>query len=137
MPSEYLLEIITPERSFFCEMVESVILPTTDGEMSIMKGHEKMVISIKPGELKINQNNKWRSCAVAPGFVEIKPDETIIFTQAAEWPEEIDIHRAEEAKQRAEERLRQKLSEREYKSNKVALARAMARLQLSKKNYKM
>lgn len=137
MPAEYLVEIMTPERSFFCEMVQSVILPTSTGQMSIQKGHEVMVISIVPGELKIHQGKKWLSCSVAPGFVEIRPDETIIFTQAAEWPDEIDIRRAEEAKQRAEERLRQHLSEREYRSNKIALARAMTRLQLSKRKSKM
>lgn len=137
MPSEFLVEILTPERSFFCEMVESVILPTSDGEMSIWKGHETMVISVLPGELQINKSKKWLSCSVAPGFVEVRPDETIIFTQAAEWPEEIDIKRAEEAKERAIERLRQRLSEREYKSNKIALARAMARLSLSKRKFKL
>lgn len=137
MPAEFFVEIITPERSFFCEMVQSVILPTPTGQMSIQKGHEVMVISVAPGELKINQGKKWLSCSVAPGFVEVRPDETIIFTQAAEWPEEIDIRRAEEAKQRAEERLRQKLSEREYRSNKIALARAMTRLQLSKRKSKL
>ena len=137
MAADFLVEIITPERSFFCELAESVILPTADGQMSIWKGHETMVISIEPGELKINKNKKWLVCSVAPGFVEVRPDETIIFTQAAEWPEEIDIRRAEEAKARAEERMRQKLSEKEYKSSKVALARAMTRLSLSKRKFKM
>ena len=137
MASEFLVEIITPERSFFVAMVESVILPTSDGLMSIWKGHETMVISILPGELQINKAKKWLSCSVAPGFVEVRPDETIIFTQAAEWPEEIDIKRAEEAKERATERLRQRLSEKEYMSNKIALARAMARLSLSKRKFKL
>jgi len=137
MASEFLVEILTPERSFFCEMVESVILPTSDGKMSILKGHETMVISVLPGELQINKAKKWLSCSVAPGFVEVRPDETIIFTQAAEWPEEIDIKRAEEAKERAEERLRQRLSEKEYMSNKIALARAMTRLSLSKRKFKL
>jgi F-type H+-transporting ATPase subunit epsilon len=137
LASEFLVEIITPERSFFCEMVKSVILPTSDGLMSIWKGHETMVISVLPGELQINKANKWLSCTVATGFVEVRPDETIIFTQAAEWPEEIDIKRAEEAKERATERLRQRLSEKEYMSNKIALARAMARLSLSKRKFKL
>jgi F-type H+-transporting ATPase subunit epsilon len=136
MAAEFLVEIMTPERSFFCEMVESVILPTPTGQMSIQKGHEVMVISIIPGELKIHQGKKWLACSVAPGFVEVRPDETIIFTQSAEWPEEIDIRRAEEAKARAEERMRQKISEGEYRSSKIALARAMARLQLSKRKSK-
>ncbi len=137
MSAEYLLEIITPERSFFCEMVEQAVLPTPEGLMGIMKGHEKMVIAIKPGELKINKGGKWLYCSVSQGFVEIRPDETLLFTSSAEWPEEIDVRRAEDAKCRAEERLRQKLSTREYKMNKLAVARAMTRLQLSKKNIKL
>lgn len=130
--AEYLLEIITPERSFFCEMVESVIVPAPDGEMAIMRGHEQLIISIDPGTLKIRQGSGWKYCTVAPGFVEVLPHETIIFTQSAEWPEEIDMCRAEEERCRAEERLRQKLSHREYVMSKVSLAHAMARIQLSK-----
>lgn len=137
MAAEYLLEIITPERSFFCEMVEMAILPTPEGEMAIMRGHEKMVIAIKPGELRIHKVGKCMYCSVSSGFVEIRPDETLVFTSSAEWPEEIDVRRAEEAKCRAEERLRQRLSVREYKMNKLAVARAMTRLQLSKKNIKL
>lgn len=133
MASEFLAEILTPERSFFCDSIVSVIFPTEDGEMSIQKGHESEVVTVVPGEVKINTGKKWLICSVAEGFLEVRPDETIIFTQAAEWPEEIDVKRAERAKERAEERLRQKKSEQEYRRNKIALARAMARISLTKK----
>ncbi len=133
MASTFLMEILTPERSFFCEEIVSVIFPTEDGQMSIQKGHETIVAEIVPGEVRINTGKKWVACSVAEGFMEVRPDETIIFSQAAEWPEEIDIKRAERAKERAEERIRQKHSEEEYRRNKIALARAMARLSLSKR----
>ncbi len=137
MAGKYLLEILTPERSFFTDMVESVIFVTEDGEMSIQKGHETMVISIVPSEIRINTGKKWLVCSVAEGFIEVRPDETIMFTQSAEWPEEIDIKRAERAKERAEERMRQKQSEQEYRRSKIALARAMARLSLTKRKTKL
>jgi F-type H+-transporting ATPase subunit epsilon len=137
MAGEYLLEILTPERSFFVDMIQSIIFNTDDGEMSIQKGHEVMVVNVLPGEVRINKGNKWVACAVAEGFIEVRPDETIMFTQTAEWPEEIDIKRAERAKERAEERMRQKQSEEEYRRSKIALARAMARLSLSKRKTKL
>ncbi|MEF9987999.1 MAG: ATP synthase F1 subunit epsilon [Christensenella sp.] len=133
MAAEFLVEIITPERSFFCESVVSVIFPTDDGQMSIQKGHESEVVTVMPGEVKINTGKKWLICSVAEGFLEVRPDETIMFTQAAEWPDEIDVKRAERAKERAEDRLRQKKSAEEYRRNKIALARAMARLSLTKR----
>ncbi len=137
MPAKFLLEILTPERSFFCDSIESIIIPTEDGEMSIQKNHESMVVTVIPGEAKINAGNKWLACSVAEGFIEVRPDETIMFTQAAEWPEEVDVKRAERAKERAEERLRQKKSEDEYRRSKIALARAMARLSLTKRKTKL
>lgn len=133
MASEFLVEIITPERSFFCDSVLSIIFPTNDGQISVQKGHESEVFTVIPGEAKINTGKKWLMCSVAEGFLEVRPDETIMFTQAAEWPEEIDVKRAERARERAEERLRQKKSEEEYRRSKIALARAMTRLSLTKR----
>jgi len=137
MANKFLLEILTPERSFFVDSVVSLIFSTDDGEMSIQAGHETMVISVEPGEIRINTGNKWLMCSVAEGFIEVRPDETIMFTQSAEWPEEIDVLRAERAMQRAEERLRQRQSEQEYRRSKIALARAMARLSLTKRKTKL
>ncbi len=137
MAGKFLLEILTPERSFFVEMIESIILNTEDGQMSIQKGHESVVIAVVPGEIRINTGKKWVLCSVTEGFVEVRPEDTIMFTQAAEWPEEIDVKRAERARERAEERLRQRQSAEEYRRSKIALARAMARLSLTKHKTKL
>ena len=66
--------------------------------------------------------------------MEVRPDETIIFSQAMEWPDEIDISRAQAARERAEERLRQQRSYQEYQQSKIALARAMVRLRVGRRN---
>jgi F-type H+-transporting ATPase subunit epsilon len=133
MPAKYHLEIITPERTFFNGEVESVILPTSDGLMSIQKMHEPMVIVLSIGEMKLCIDGEWKDCTTSSGFIEIKPDETIIFSQAVEWPEEIDLKRAQEAKEIAEEHMRQKQSYQEYMQSQVALARAMVRLRVGRK----
>lgn len=134
MPAKYTLEIITPERIFFRGEVESVIIPTSDGYMSIQKMHEPMVAAITVGDMKLQIDGEWKECTTTDGFVEVRPDETIIFSQAVEWPEEIDMRRAQEARERAEERLRQKKSHQEYMQNQIALARAMVRLRVGRRN---
>lgn len=134
MPEKYTLEIITPERIFFRGEVESVVIPTSDGYMSIQKMHEPMVASIVVGDMKLQIDGEWKECTTTDGFVEVRPDETIIFSQAVEWPEEIDLRRAQEARERAEEQLRQKKSHQEYMQNQIALARAMVRLRVGRRN---
>ena len=68
------------------------------------------------------------------GFVEIMPEFVVLLADTVEWPDEIDIRRAKEAKERAQERLRQKESQREYYHSKAALSRAMARLKVTGKH---
>ena len=84
--------------------------------------------AIEPGELKFQTDGQWQIAAVGSGFAEIMPEYAILLVSFAEHPEEIDAKRAEAAKRRAEERLRQKQSIQEYYHSKAALARAMARL---------
>ena len=134
MPAKYTLEIITPERIFFRGEVESVVIPTPDGYMSIQKMHEPMVAAVSVGDMKLNIDGEWSECTTSFGFVEVRPDETIIFSQAVEWPDEIDIKRAQEAKERAEEQLRQKQSYQEYMQSQISLARAMVRLRVGRRN---
>ena len=134
MPANYMLEIITPEREFYKGEVESVIIPTPDGQMSIQRMHEPMVAALGVGEMKLCIEGEWSVCTTSEGFVEVRPDETIIFSQAVEWPSEIDMKRAQEAKERAEERMRQEHSRQEYMRSQISLARAMVRLRVGKKN---
>ncbi len=134
MPAKYNLEIITPERTFFEGDVESVIVPTSDGYMSIWKMHEPMVIVLSIGVMKLQIGGEWKECTTSSGFVEIRPDKTVIFSQAVEWPYEIDIRRAQEAKEQAEESMRQKQSYQEYMQSQIALARAMVRLRVGRRN---
>ena len=124
----FYLEIVTPERQFYIGPAEAIVFPAVDGEMGVYPGHEPAVTAIEPGEMRYKTGGQWEPVAVGAGFAETKPDNVVLLVAFAEHPEEIDYRRAEAAKERAEERLRQKESIREYYHSKAALARAMARL---------
>ena len=135
--STFYLEIITPERQFYIGPAEALVFPAVDGEMGVYPGHEPAVTAVEPGELRYKVDGKWEPAAVGAGFVEIKPDYVILLVGFAEHPEEIDRKRAEAARERAEERLRQKQSIHEYYHSKAALARAMARLKTRRESYSL
>lgn len=126
-----MLEIMTPERIFFQGEVESLIVDTAEGKRGILKNHTPMVIALSIGEIRFLTEGQWKACASSEAFMEIRPDKTVIMAQTVEWPEEIDIRRAQEAAHKASERLRQKQSLREYRATQASLARAMARLRVS------
>ena len=128
MAGTFYLEIVTPERQFFTGDAEALILPAVDGEIGVYPGHEPAVTAVEPGELRYKAGGRWEPAAVGAGFAEIRQDRVILLVGFAEHPEEIDRKRAEAARERAEERLRQKQSIHEYYHSKAALARAMARL---------
>lgn len=126
--ASFLLEIVTPDRQFFYGEAEGLILPIQDGLYGVEPGHEPVVTAVMAGEIRYKAEGQWHLAAVSTGFAEIMPHRVILLVAAAELPEEIDMRRAEAARERAEERLRQKKSLQEYYSSKAALARAMARL---------
>ena len=126
MANTFLLEIVTPTGPFFTGQVESLILPATDGSYGVEAGHEPVVAAIEPGETRYKVDGVWTSVIVTHGFAEIMSDYAVLLVSTAERPEEIDEARAQRAKSRAEERLRQHGSQREYYRSKAALARATA-----------
>ncbi|MCX7921021.1 MAG: F0F1 ATP synthase subunit epsilon [Clostridia bacterium] len=134
MASTFVLEIVTPERKFFSGDAEMVILKTPEGEMGILPGHTPMVVAVAVGPIKIKKDGEWLEALLTEGFMEVTPERTVILTDTAEWPNEIDINRAKAAKDRAEERLQRQLGQLEYMRSQAALARAIARLKISKGN---
>ena len=122
------LSIMTPERQFFSGQVEALTVTGIDGQMTVLAGHAPMVVSLDIGEISIKQDGTWRLAVNTEGFMEVMGVSVVMFVQACEWPEDIDVRRAEEAKHRAEERIRQRQSILESQTSKIALARAMVRL---------
>lgn len=130
MANKFFLEIITPEKTFYRGEVESIHIPSVGGACTVLAGHQPMVFATEPGALRITADGKTREAFMSEGFVEVRPDETIAFAQAVEWPEDINERRAAEAKERAEEQMRRNRSAAEYRLNRAALQRAFARLQV-------
>ncbi len=128
----FSLKIIASDRIFYDGRCKNLILPAPDGEKGILANHENMVIAVNVGIAKMQiGEGQWTEIAVGDGFAEIVNNRVTILVDTAERPEEIDIRRAEEAKERAEEQLRQKQSTQEYYQTQASLARAMNRLKLS------
>ncbi len=136
MNKTFHLEIIATDRVFFEGDVEHLVVTAIDGLLGILPGHEALVTSLPTGELKYMVDGKWHYAAISEGFIEVMPDFAVILADSCELPEEIDIKRAEEAKMRAEERMRQKQSIMEYYHTHTALNRAMNRLKISQKHFK-
>ena len=132
MPKLFNLKILTPEREFFDGEVEAVTLAAPDGLVTILAGHIPFIMPVAVGTIRLMKDGQWEESANSEGFMEVNHRGLMIFVQSCERPEEIDTRRAEEARRRAEENLRQKRSMGEYTQSKLALARAMARLRVTK-----
>jgi len=136
MADTFELEIIAADRVFFRGKCEHLVITAIDGLLGILPGHEPLVTCLPTGELRYMVDGKWQYAAISEGFIQVMPEKSVILADSCELPEEIDIKRAEEAKQRAEERLRQKQSIMEYYQTQAALNRAMNRLKISSKHLK-
>lgn len=136
MAKTFELEIVATDRIFYKGECEHLVITAIDGLLGILPGHEPLVTTLPSGELKYMVDGKWRYAAISDGFIQVMPDKSVILADSCELPEEIDIKRAEEARQRAEERLRQKQSIQEYYQTQAALNRAMNRLKVSQKHFK-
>lgn len=123
------LRVVTPERVFFDEPVEMVEFNTIEGEVGIYADHIPMTMIVAPGILTISQPERIRNAALHAGFVEILKDQVTILAEIVEWPEEIDLQRAEAAKSRAEERITAKQIGTDLDRADLALRRAVARIQ--------
>lgn len=132
MADLFKLRIITPDRVFYEGEAEMVEFNTTEGEIGIYKKHIPMTVIIKPGILTITEESETKTAALHAGFAEILPDQVTIMAEIIEWPVEIDQDRAEQAKERAEERLQNKTPETDIVRAETALLRAMARIEVLK-----
>jgi len=132
MPKLFNLKILTPEREFFDGNVEAVTVSAPDGKVTILADHAPFLMPVAVGTISVKQDGAWENSVNSEGFMEVHHDGVLIYVQACEYPEEIDKRRAEEARRRATEEIRQKQSMSEYKQSKIALARAMARLRVTK-----
>ena len=132
----FSLKIISSDKIFYEGPCQYLTVPAPDGQKGVLPHHENMVIAVDPGERHFKTpDGEWVTAAVSMGFAEIMNNRVSVLVNTAERPEDIDVKRAEEAKERAEERLRQKQSIQEYHLSQASLARAMARLKASRNKH--
>ena len=124
------LRIITPDRIFYEGEASMVEFNTTEGEIGVYKEHVPTTVIIAPGILTITEEETQKVAALHAGFVEILKDRVTIMAEIVEWPEEIDLERAEEARERAEKRLMEAVPGTDMARAEVSLKRAMARIRL-------
>ena len=125
------LKVITPNRQMFNGEADMVIMRTQSGDVGIMHGHQPMVTVLGYGVMRIqNDGEEDKTAAVFGGFAQIDQNGIIVLTDIAEWADEIDLERAEEARKRAEERLSKKGTDINVLRAELALKRALVRIGL-------
>lgn len=131
----FRLKIITPEKMFFDGDVVQLTARTVEGYTGIMAGHVPYVANLVPSSLKIKENDgdDFRVAAVAGGFVKASSEETVVVTSAVEWAEDIDVLRAQAAKEKAERIMKSYESDKEFARAEQKLKRAVNRLTVSGK----
>jgi F-type H+-transporting ATPase subunit epsilon len=126
------LTIVTPQM-VVSEDVHMVTIPGVDGQMGIYPQHAGLITQVVPGEIVVTQNGHDRYFAIGEGLVEITATEVVIVTDMAIPAEQIDEIRAREARDRAEQRLRERLSDEEVASVNASLVRAVAQLHVRRR----
>ena len=125
------LEIITAERQVFSDEVDMVIAPGFDGQLGILPRHAPLMTMLKPGELMVRKSGEHDiHVAVSGGFMEVLGNRVSVLADACERSDEIDEERAEQAIQRAQERLANRGSELELERALTSLKRAQVRVNL-------
>lgn len=131
--NSFILNITASSGEFYQGSCESMVLPVKDGVYGVQAGHSPVLVAIHMGMLKFTVDGETCEILVGDGIAEVTPTFVLLLVDSAERPEDIDKNRAEAARIRAEERLQHKQSMHEYYQTKIALDRAMQRLQTAAK----
>ena len=133
--ASFSLRIISSNRIFYEGPCRCLIVPAPDGERAILAHHEEMILALREGELRMQteEGGEWSYAVISPGFCQVAHNRVTLLADTVERPEEIDAVRAQEALERAQEKMRQKQSIQEYHITQAALARALVRIRETEK----
>jgi F-type H+-transporting ATPase subunit epsilon len=131
MPDTFQLEIVTPEKLVVNESVEEAQIPGLGGYLGILPGHAPLITELAVGVITYRTQGVTKSLSVAWGFAEVLPDKVTMLAETAERPEEIDVTRAQKAKDRAEQLLKSNDPQLDYDRAQDALQRAETRLKVA------
>ena len=122
------LDIVTVERRLYSGEVDMVVAPGSDGEMGILPHHAALLTTLKEGVLRVKRSGAEELFSIGGGFMEVQPDHVIVLADVAERADEIDLARAEEARQRAEQLLKDRPTGAGVETALSALRRAQIRI---------
>jgi len=127
------LEIVTPEKMVVRDSADEVQIPGKNGYLGVLPGHAPLITELSVGEITYRNSGSTHHLAVAWGFAEVLPDKVTILAERAEAASEIDVKRAQQAKQRAEEDLRNGKTEEDFTRAEFDLKRAETRIEVAAK----
>ncbi|KMK78280.1 F0F1 ATP synthase subunit epsilon [Alkalihalobacillus pseudalcaliphilus] len=126
------VNVVTPDGKVYDGDVDMVSVRTVDGELGILPKHIPLVAPLTVGAVRLKKGSSVEKVAVSGGFIEVRPDQVTILAEAAELPSDIDVDRAKQAKERAEQRLGEiRQDQIDSKRAQLSLQRAMNRLDVS------
>ncbi len=128
--NKFELDIMCPDRNFFHGEADMVEMNTTEGYIGVYPGHIPLAAVAAPGVLVIHNNGEQKKAALHSGIIKIEPDRIMILAEVCEWPDEIDVNRAEEARIRAQRRLAGSESGIDIQRAEAALKRSLTRISL-------
>ena len=131
MAITFQLDIVTLDGKVFSEPVQHLRAPGQEGSFGVLNGHTPFLTSLQIGVVEVTQENQTRTLAVSGGYIEVMPFCTTILAETAEFAEDIDVLRANAAKQRAEERLKARDDNLDEARARAALARSLNRLRIA------
>jgi F-type H+-transporting ATPase subunit epsilon len=131
LPTSLELQIVTPDRLILKEQVDEVEIPGSEGYFGVLPGHTPLLASLAVGEMWYRKGQEKTYLSLAFGFAEVLPDRVTILAKLAERADEIDVERAEAARERAAKRLAEQQSAVDYERARLALLKSMTRLSVS------
>jgi len=128
------LEVITPERKVYEDDVDMVIAPGSEGYLGILPHHAPLLTALGPGEFRVKKGGVEETLAVFGGFMDVRGDRVVVLTDAAEHAEEIDLERAQAARERAQQVIQAgPMSAADEARARASLERALVRLRVSER----
>ena len=127
------LDVVTPEKTVVSDEVDIVMAPGYFGEFGALPNHIPFLAQLQPGEVKYRKGGQLESIAVSGGYAEVLPTKVTVLATTAERAQEIDVERARAAKERAEQRLRERQAGVDFAKAEAALQRAIARIRAAER----
>jgi F-type H+-transporting ATPase subunit epsilon len=131
LPSQLQLQVVSADRLLVDARVDEVEVPGSEGYFGVLPGHTPLLTAMQIGQLWYRQGQETHYLSIAFGFAEVQPDRVTVLAQVAERADEIDIGRAEAARQRAEERLARPAPDMDFERARMALLKSLVRLRVA------